>query len=97
MKAVFIIYNQAYYQELTNLLKDHSCKGFTKWNNISGEGSRDGEPHEGSHAWPVMNDAVLAMVDDDKVDDIVADVKAKDEATPALGLRAFVWNIEKNC
>jgi hypothetical protein len=34
-------------------------------------------------------------VPDDKVDDILSAVKAMDEETPALGLRAFVWNIEK--
>ena len=43
-----------------------------------------------------MNNAILSFVPDDKVDDILAMVRAKDEETPALGLRAFVWNIEKS-
>ena len=30
------------------------------------------------------------------VDDILAKLKAMDEETPDLGIRAFVWNIEKN-
>jgi hypothetical protein len=30
------------------------------------------------------------------VDDILAQLKAMDEETPALGIRAFVWNVEKN-
>lgn len=95
MKAIFTIYNQAYYKEITDLFKNAGCQGFTKWENICGEGSRDGEPHEGSHAWPVMNDAIIAMVEDQSVDDVLAAIRAKDEATPALGLRAFVWSIEK--
>ena len=52
--------------------------------------------HLGNHAWPTMNNAILTFVPDDKVDDILAMVRAKDEETPALGLRAFVWNIEKS-
>ena len=43
-----------------------------------------------------MNNAILTFVPDDKVDAILAMVRAKDEETPALGLRAFVWNIEKS-
>ena len=59
------------------------CGGFT------------GEPHLGNHAWPTMNNALLTFVPDEKVDDILAQLKAMDEETPDLGIRAFVWNIEK--
>ena len=59
-----------------------------------GKGSFNGASHLGNHAWPEMNHAMLVMVKDEKVDKILADLKAKDEASPLLGLRAFVWNIE---
>ena len=62
---------------------------------IAGRGSQTGEPHLGNHAWPTMNNAMLTFVPDDKVDDIMAQLKAMDEETPDLGLRAFVWDIEK--
>jgi hypothetical protein len=42
-----------------------------------------------------MDDALLTFVPDDKVDDILAELRAMDEETPDLGLRAFVWNVEK--
>jgi hypothetical protein len=42
-----------------------------------------------------MNNAMLTFVPDDKVDEILAQLKAMDEETPDLGIRAFVWNIEK--
>ena len=48
----------------------------------------------GSHAWPEMTHAVLSVVKDDKVEPILQALKAKDESSPELGLRAFVWNIE---
>ncbi len=43
-----------------------------------------------------MNNAMFTVVDDDKVDAIMDVVRQKDEETPALGMRAFVWNIEKS-
>jgi hypothetical protein len=39
---------------------------------------------------------MLTFVPDDTVDDILAQLKAMDEETPDLGIRAFVWDIEKN-
>ena len=39
--------------------------------------------------------AILTFVPDEKVDDILARLRAMDEETPDLGLRAFAWNIEK--
>ncbi|MDE6872627.1 MAG: hypothetical protein K2O58_05205 [Bacteroidales bacterium] len=95
MKAIFIVYNQAYNMEIADALSEIGQKGFTMWQDIEGCGSRGGEPHLGNHAWPTMNNAMLTMVDDDKVDVIMDIVKKKDKETPALGLRAYVWNIEK--
>lgn len=94
MKAIFIAYNQAYNEEIVEVLKENGQRGYTRWEDIEGKGSFNGQAHLGNHAWPEMNHAVLVMVKDEKVDKILADLKAKDEASPLLGLRAFVWNIE---
>ena len=96
MKGIFISYDQAYNMEIADALEQIGVRGFTMWQDIAGRGSETGEPHLGSHAWPTMNNAILTFVPDDKVDDILADLRAKDEETPALGLRAFVWNVEKS-
>lgn len=95
MKAIFISYSQAYNEEIIELLEANGQRGFTAWEDIQGRGSIDGTPHLGSHAWPEMNFAVLTMVDDDKVEGIMRDLKTKDETYPDLGLRAYVWNIEQ--
>lgn len=97
MKAVFIAYNQAYNEEIIELLEANGQRGFTRWDETGGRGSVDGEPHLGSHAWPAQNHAVLAMVEDDKVEGILADLRKADEKSRDLGLRAFVWNIEMFC
>ena len=82
--------------EIADAMEEIGVRGFTMWQDIAGRGSETGEPHLGNHAWPTMNNAILTFVPDEKVDDILEMVRAKDEDTPALGLRAFVWNIEKS-
>ena len=95
MKAIFIAYNQAYNEEIVEVLENNGQRGYTAWQDIQGKGSVDGIPHLGSHAWPEMNYAILTIVDDDKVGPIMDDLRAKDEAYRDLGLRAYVWNIER--
>ena len=95
MKSIFIAYDQAYNMEIADALQILGVRGFTMWQDIAGRGTSTGEPHLGNHAWPTMNNAILAFVPDEKVDDILARLRAMDEDTPDLGLRAFAWNVEK--
>ena len=94
MKAMFIAYNQAYNEEIVDMLAAHGQRGFTRWEDIQGKGHFNGIPHMGSHAWPEMNHAVLAMVKDEKVAVLLEEFRKMDESAPDLGLRAFVWNVE---
>lgn len=94
MKAIFIAYNQAYNEEIVEVLEKNRQRGYTRWEEIQGKGSFNGIPRMGSHAWPEQVHAILAFVKDEKVEPILADLKAKDEESPDLGLRAFSWNIE---
>ncbi len=94
MKAMFIAYNQAYNEEIVEMLAGMGQRGFTRWEDIEGKGSFNGIPRYGSHAWPEMNHALLTIVKDEAVEPILAALRQKDEAAPELGLRAFVWNIE---
>jgi nitrogen regulatory protein PII len=95
MKAIFIAYNQAYNEEIVEVLEANGQRGYTAWQDIQGRGSVDGIPHLGTHAWPEMNHALLAMVDDTVVDPILDELRTKDSTYHDLGLRAYVWNIEK--
>ena len=96
MKTIFIAYNQAYNMELADILEAQGCKGYTMWNEITGRGSETGDPHQGTHAWPTLNNAMLSVVPDEKVDAILTGLAAKNEEFPELGLSAFVWNVEKS-
>ena len=95
MKAIFIAYNQAYNQEIVELLEAHGQRGYTVWEEIGGRGSFDGEPHLGNHAWPTQNHAILSAVDDSIVAGIMDALRKKDETYKDLGLRAYTWSIEE--
>ena len=87
MKAIFIVYNQAYNQEIVELLEACGQRGYTVWEEIGGRGSETGEPHLGNHAWPTQNHAVLTAVDDALVAEIMDRLRTTDRDNPKLGLR----------
>ena len=95
MKAIFIPFNQSYRDQVVEILERNDSRGFTFMDDIQGRGTKKGEPHFGTHAWPTLNSAIIAMVADDKVDNILEAIKTLDQQTEKLGLHAFVWNIEK--
>ena len=95
MKAIMIIYNHALTEKVEYMLDKLEVRGFTQWENLQGRGSIDGDPHYGTHTWPEINTATIAVVEDDKVDIILEKVRKIDEINKEVGIRAFVWNIEK--
>ena len=95
MKSVMITFDQAFYERIIETLDRMNCRGFTYWQQVQGRGSKTGEPHYGSHAWPSMCSALMTVVDDAKVDPLLEVLHAMDQETEMLGLRAFVWNVEK--
>ena len=96
MKSILITFDQAYYERIVDMLERNNCRGFTAWQEVQGRGSHKGEPHYGSHAWPSLASAIITVVDDHRVENILKILHEMDLATPKLGLRAFVWNIEQS-
>lgn len=94
MKSVFIAFDQAYYEQILSILNYAHIKGFTRWEQVQGRGSKTGEPHYGTHAWPSLNSSILTVIDDAKVKPLLEELKALDQTSDLMGLRAFVWNIE---
>ncbi|TGX82862.1 hypothetical protein E5358_05895 [Palleniella muris] len=95
MKSIFITYDQAHHEGVAEALKSSLCRGYTLFPTVGGCGTKTGEPHLGSHAWPAMNEAVITICDDDRVEHLLARLRKLDVDNPLLGLRAFVWNIEQ--
>lgn len=106
MKSVLIVFNQASTERMEYMLDQLSISGFTFFENVQGRGSGDfgradangrlpGDPHRGTHTWPELNNAILTVVGDEKVDDLLTAVRKLDRRNEEVGIRAFVWNIEQ--
>jgi nitrogen regulatory protein PII len=94
MKAVMIVYNHGISEEVAELLEANGVRGFTRWEEVHGRGSRGGEPHLGTHVWPANNAAILAIVEDEQASPLLAGVRRIDAAAGEQGIRAFVWPVE---
>lgn len=94
MKAVMILLDQAHYSQIVRDLSKLNIRGFSSWKEVFGRGSETGEPHYGEHAWPSVNNAILTVVEDDRVKPLLKYLKELNSDYENLGLRAFVWGIE---
>ena len=95
MKSVMIVFNPANTERVEFMLDTLEVRGFTFWENVQGRGTVDGQPHRGTHTWPEMNNAVLCVVPDEKVEPILTTVRKLDLRNKEVGVKAFVWNIEQ--
>ena len=95
MKAIFIAFDEAYYDRIVDMLHLLNCRGFTGWREVQGRGSKTGEPHYATHAWPSIASAILTVVDDRRVDTVLELLHEMDLHKPKLGLRAFVWDLAR--
>ena len=96
MKSVFVVFNQANTEKVEYILDLLGIRGFTWFQDVQGRGSVDGEPRQGTHTWPEMNSAVMAILPDEMVEPLLQKVKLLDEQNKEIGVRAFVWNIEQS-
>jgi len=95
MKAIFIIYNQAHTEKVEYMFEKLNIRGFTRWTDLAGRGSVDGDPHMNTHTWPEQNSAKLTVVEDEMVKPVLEAVRKLDNVNKKVGIRAFVWNIEE--
>jgi len=96
MKAVFIVFSQTNTERIEYMLDRLGIKGFTFWEDVQGCGTVKGEPHRGTHTWPEMNSAMMLMVEDEKVPEILQSVKKLSIRNNETGVRAFVWTVEQS-
>ena len=91
MKAAFITYNQALVEDVEDILSQLSIRGFTRWQDVQGRGTKKGEPHLGSHAWPSKNMATLCIIEDNIAPILKKRIQVLDNEAPEQGLRIFFW------
>lgn len=95
MKSVFIVFNQANTERVEYMLDMLEISGFTFFEQVQGRGTNGGEPRRGTHTWPEMNSAVMTVIEDEKVPELLSVVRRLDARNKEVGVRAFVWNIEQ--
>ncbi len=95
MKSVLIVFNQANTERVEYMLYKLEIRGFTFFEQVQGQGGNTGEPRRGTHTWPEMNSAIITIIEDDKVDVLLETVHKLDMRNKEIGVKAFVWNIEK--
>lgn len=94
MKAVMITYDQAHHQAIVDILTRTNNRGYTAWPEVTGRGTKTGDPHLGTHAWPTTNAAVYTVVEDHRLQPLLNELEALDKLRPLLGLHAYAWTIE---
>ncbi|MCQ2310753.1 MAG: hypothetical protein MJZ64_03275 [Paludibacteraceae bacterium] len=95
MKSVMIIFNQANTERVEYMLDILGIRGWTFFEQVQGQGSVNGDPRRGTHAWPEMNSAVITVVADEQVDQLLESVQKLDARNPEVGVKAFCWTIDK--
>jgi len=95
MKLVILVLNQALEDEIMDIFEKLNIRGYTKVNNVQGQGSDKGEPHLGTHVWPEINIMILTVIPDEKVEKLLNEVRILDRRFEDEGLRAFVLNVEE--
>jgi nitrogen regulatory protein PII len=96
MKSIFIVFNQSHQDRVEYILDLLNIRGFTLWSEVRGRGSIDGEPRRGTHTWPEMNASILAVVDESKISPLFEKLDILNDLNREVGLRAFVWHVERN-
>ena len=95
MKAIMIIFNQANTERVEYMLNKLEIRGYTWFSDVKGRGSETGEPRFGTHTWPEMNSAVITIIPEELVGELLDAIKKLDQINEEVGVRAFVWNIEQ--
>ena len=86
MKSILISFDQAQTENVLAVLSRSNARGYTMFEQVQGCGSKSGDPHLGSHAWPTMNSAIITVVPDDMAPVILKRLKQIDDDNPMLGV-----------
>jgi hypothetical protein len=59
---------------------------------VKGKG-KVGEPRLGTHTWPELNSAILTVIPDDQLDNVMTAINKIDKLNEEVGIKAFAWDI----
>ena len=96
MKAIMIVYNQTLSEKVEYIFTSLGLRGYTQFNDTFGCGSNTGTPRLGTHSWPELNNVIITIVDDEMVDRVFKMIEKIDNLNEEVGIRAFVWTVERS-
>ncbi len=93
MKIVWIAYNQAIGDEVSESLKRCGVKTYTKIPVVHGVGQHSGS-HMNSHIWPGVNALLMIACSEETKDRLLAEVRKLKKLFEKEGIKAFVTPVE---
>jgi len=94
LKMVMIIANEGLMDFITEAFRVLGIRGYTRIDNVKGEGSIMGEPHLGTHIWPGINLIFIVVANATTARALLDEVRKIDEKEGEPGIRAFLFNVE---
>jgi hypothetical protein len=95
MKMFLIVYCQAADYDVIASLKSFGIKGYTKMEQVSGEGT-DTEPKLGTHIWPGRNNMLLLAIANEDIPKVTNLIRQMREEHPRSGIKGFILPMEES-
>lgn len=94
MKVVWIAYNQAIGDEVSESLERCGVTNYTKVPVVHGVGQHSG-PHMDSHIWPGVNCLLMIACTEEIKNRVLQEIRKLKEAFENEGIKAFVAGLEE--
>lgn len=93
MKFIFIMYNSALEEEVTEMLSEAGLENHTKWTHVLGKGTSGG-PRLDSHIWPGFNNVVAVAAQDLQSQTLISKLQRFKESLNEGGIKAMVLPLD---
>jgi len=84
---VYIMYDRAFDDNIMDALGELGIRQYSKLKDTLGAGTH--EPHLGDAVWPGLNNTLIAVIEEEKKDELFKTIRSLQQAHPIIALRAF--------
>ena len=97
MKLIFVVFHEIYRERIRGLLEELRVPGYTEFRELSGSGET-GRRYD-TNVWPGRNAGVMTVVEADRAEGVVKELRAFKEglgarASRSGGVKVFVLPVE---
>lgn len=94
MKMVLIAYCEAADYEIIAAIKEAGIKGYTKFTEVLGEGTKT-QPRLGTQCWPGKNNFLAIAVEEKELETLISTLKELKRRHRKSGIKVFVTPIDE--